>query len=130
MSQTETTEKNRARNENYTIVSDINNLMVSPAAREHKVRVDAEDESLVMKVWVKDLTFLQMQEAVKSFVSIDAGGGVDLDLAGYWKYMKDKCIERTEPNLSKTQMMGLSAYVGQQLTALLPQPQDIVSAPL
>lgn len=127
---TQETTQNRAQNKNYTIVSDIGNLMAAPAAREHTVRVNAEDENMVMKVWVKDLTFLQMQEAVKSFVSIDAGGGIDLDLAGYWKYMMDKCVERTEPNLSKAQMMGLNAYVGQQLTALLPQPQDLVSAPL
>ena len=131
MSQTqETKQQNKQPNENYTVVSDINQLMVAPAASEHTIRVDPENEHTVMKVWIKDLTFLQIQEAVKSFVTISAGGGVDLDLAGYWKYMMEKCVERTEPNLTHTQMMGLSAYVGQQLTALLPQPQDLIAAPL
>lgn len=130
MSYKETTTQNKTQNENYTVISDIDRLMVASAAREHTVRVDADDENAVMKVWVKDLTFLQMQEAVKSFVAIGGDGGIDLDLAGYWKYMIEKCVERTEPKLSKIQMLGLNAYAGQQLTALLPQPQDLVAAPL
>tara|TARA_R110002020_G_scaffold67434_2_gene177061 strand:+ start:2448 stop:2762 length:315 start_codon:yes stop_codon:yes gene_type:complete len=104
--------------------------MAAPAAVEHIINVDPNDESAIMKVWVKDLTFLKMQEAVKSFVSITGGGNVDLDLAGYWKYMMRECIERTEPNLSTTQLMGLNSHVGQQITALLPQPQDLMSGPL
>lgn len=125
MSQTQETQNN-----NYTVVSDINSLMAARAPKEHVIHVDPENESSIIKVWVKDLTFLKMQEAVKSFVSISAGGGVDLDLAGYWKYMITECVERTEPQMSKGQLMGLNAHVGQQLTALLPQPQDLVAGPL
>ena len=128
--ETTTTNNNKSQHDNYTVVSDINRLMVTPTPVEHVINVDPDDESAMMKVWIKDLTFLQMQEAVKSFVSITGGGNVDLDLAGYWKYMMKECITRTEPNLSMTQLMGLNSHVGQQLTALLPQPQDLISAPL
>ena len=121
---------NKSQHDNYTVISDINPLMVAPAAVEHIIKVDPEDETAVMKIWVKDLTFLKMQEAIKSFVSITGTGNVDLDLAGYWKYMMRECIERTEPNLSMTQLMGLNTYIGQQITALLPQPQDLIAGPL
>lgn len=121
---------NKSQHDNYTVISDINRLMVAPAAVEHIIKVDPEDETAVMKIWVKDLTFLKMQEAIKSFVSITGAGNVDLDLAGYWKYMMRECIERTEPNLSMTQLMGLNTYIGQQITALLPQPQDLIAGPL
>lgn len=128
--ETTTNNKQNSEHDNFTVVSDINRLMAAPTAVEHVLNVDPDDESAVMKVWVKDLTFLKMQEAIKSFVSITGGGNVDLDLAGYWKYMMKECIERTEPNLSMTQLMGLNSHVGQQLTALLPQPQDLISGPL
>jgi|TARA_R100000315_G_C5219844_1_gene131967 hypothetical protein len=104
--------------------------MAAPAEVEHTIRVDPDDESAVMKVWVKDLTFLKMQEAIKSFVSITGAGNVDLDLAGYWKYMYAECVSRTQPNLTMIQLMGLNTYVGQQITALLPQPQDLITGPL
>jgi len=125
-----TQQQNRQQNNNYTVISDINQLMAQSTPREHVVQINADDESVVMKVWVKDLTFLQMQEAVKSFVSIGGDGNIDLDLAGYWKYMMEQCIDHTEPKLTRTQMLGLSTYAGQQITALLPQPQDLVSDPL
>ena len=121
---------NKSQHDNYTVISDINRLMVAPAAVEHIIKVDPEDETAVMKIWVKDLTFLKMQEAIKSFVSITGTGNVDLDLAAYWKYMMRESIERTEPNLSMTQLMGLNTYIGQQITALLPQPQDLIAGPL
>jgi|TARA_R100000152_G_C6709399_1_gene137284 hypothetical protein len=91
----------------------------------HEIQVDPEN-NLVLRVWVKELTFLQMQAAIKSFVEISAEGGVNLDLAGYWRYMMDECIERTEPQMTKTQMLGLKASIAQQITALLPQPQDLM----
>jgi len=128
--ETTTTNSNKSQHDNYTVVSDIGRLMAAPAAVEHIINVDPNDESAIMKIWVKDLTFLKMQEAVKSFVSITGAGNVDLDLAGYWKYMMRECIERTEPNLSATQLMGLNSHVGQQITALLPQPQDLIAGPL
>jgi hypothetical protein len=128
--ETTTNNKTASQHDNYTVVSDIGRLMAAPAEVEHTIRVDPDDESAVMKVWVKDLTFLKMQEAIKSFVSITGAGNVDLDLAGYWKYMYAECVSRTQPNLTMIQLMGLNTYVGQQITALLPQPQDLITGPL
>ena len=107
------------------LVNDISSLLVKSGAQMHEIQVDPEN-NLVLRVWVKELTFLQMQAAIKSFVEISAEGGVNLDLAGYWRYMMDECIERTEPQMTKTQMLGLKASIAQQITALLPQPPDLM----
>tara|TARA_R100000152_G_C6780899_1_gene214319 strand:- start:4175 stop:4444 length:270 start_codon:yes stop_codon:yes gene_type:complete len=83
-----------------------------------------------MKVNVRDLSFIDMQKAIKSFVSIEMDGGIEIDLAGYWRYMMEKCIVSTEPSLSVVEMTGLNQFAGQQLTSVLPQPQDLLSGPL
>tara|TARA_Y100001938_G_C8083646_1_gene430614 strand:- start:1115 stop:1417 length:303 start_codon:yes stop_codon:yes gene_type:complete len=87
-----------------------------------------EDE--ILKVWVKELSFMQMQDAIKSFVNISANASVDIDLAAYWKYMFAEAIERTEPRLSIPQMLSLRSDVALKITALLPQPQDLLANPL
>ena len=73
---------------------------------------------------------MQLQEAIKSFVNINAGGAVDIDLAQYWKYMFAEAIEKTEPRLSIPQMLSLRPFIANQITALLPQPQDLLANPL
>ena len=113
---------------NKKVIEDINTLLVSNTSKERHVAVG--DDSII-KVWVKDLTFLEMQEAVRKVVNIDPNsGGVEIDLAGYWKYMLYKCIERTEPEMSKAQILALQPDILSRITAYLPQPQDLVAGPL
>ena len=105
-------------------------LLVNNQAVEHEIQVNENDEEVVMKVWVKELSFMQLQEAIKSFVTIGANGSVDIDLANYWRYMFQNGIDRTEPRLSIPQMLALKPFVAQQITSLLPQPQDLMANPL
>ena len=112
---------------NKKVIEDVNTLLVSNTSEERHVAVG--DDSII-KVWVKGLTFLEMQDAVKEVVSIDPSGGVEIDLAGYWKYMLHKCIERTEPEMSKAQMLALKPDILSRITNYLPQPQDLVAGPL
>lgn len=125
MSQKEEKQKNKE-----VVVDDINKLLSSDSAKEYTIRVDPDNESLVMKVQVRELSFFDMQSAIKSFVSITASGEVEIDLAGYWRYMYEKCIVSTTPSLSLTQLTGLNSYVGSQLTQILPQPQELMAGPL
>jgi len=111
-------------------IADPMNLLVNNQAVEHEIRVDKDDEEVVMKVWVKELSFMQLQEAIKSFVTIGANGSVDIDLANYWRYMFQNGIDRTEPKLTIPQMLALKPFVAQQITSLLPQPQDLMANPL
>lgn len=111
-------------------IADPMSLLVSNQAVEHEIRVSEDDEDVVMRVWVKELSFMQLQEAIKTFVTITTNGSVDIDLANYWKYMLINGIEKTEPRLTIPQMTALKPFVAQQITSLLPQPQDLMANPL
>ena len=125
MSQTEEQKKNKE-----VIVDDISKLLNNSTVKEHTISVDPNDSSLVMKVQIRELSFFDMQNAIKSFIALTSAGDVEIDLAGYWQYMYDKCIVSTEPSLSLTQLTGLNAYVGSQLTAVLPQPTELLAGHL
>ena len=113
--------------ENKKIVEDINSLLVNKGAEEHEIAIDADT---IMKVWVKDLSFLESQKAVKEVVDINPSGDINIDMAGYWKYMLGQCVERTEPKLSTAQLYALKPEIAVKITALLPQPGDLVAGPL
>ena len=113
------------------ILENIESLLTDMGSIRHEVPVDPENPNIVMYVWVKEMSFMDTQKAVKEFVSIDpANGELNIDLASYWKYMFMSCIEKTEPEMSKAQMLAMKPYVAQQITQYLPQPQELVGAPL
>ena len=111
-------------------IADPMSLLVNSQAVENEIQADENDPDVVVKVWVKELSFMQLQDAIKSFVTIGTNGSVDIDLAAYWKYMFAEAIEKTEPRLSIPQMLSLRPFIANQITALLPQPQDLMSGPL
>lgn len=113
-----------------TKIAEASRLLVNSTATEHEIRADEQDDDLVVKVWVKELSFMQLQQAIKSFVTLSADGGVDIDLAAYWKYMFAEAIEKTEPRLTIPQMLSLRPFIANQIIALLPQPQDLMADPL
>lgn len=113
-----------------TKIAEASRLLVNSTATEHEIQADEQDDELVVKVWVKELSFMQLQQAIKSFVTLSANGGVDIDLAAYWKYMFAEAIEKTEPRLTIPQMLSLRPFIANQITALLPQPQDLMADPL
>ena len=112
------------------LLEDIDSLMVGTGSIFHEIPVDDDRPEIVMRVWVKEMSFMDTQKAVKEFVSIEQTGEVNIDLSSYWKYMFMNCIERTEPVLTKAQLMALKPEVAQRITQILPQPQDLVVGPL
>ena len=115
---------------NKKLVPNIESLLVSTGATSHEIAVDPDNPDVILRVWVKELSFLQTQKAVAEVVSIDPDGSVNIDLANYWRYMMGECIERTEPEMSKAQIFAFKPDVANQIISLLPQPQDLVSGPL
>lgn len=111
-------------------IADPMSLLVNSQAVEHEIQADENDPEVVMKVWVKELSFMQLQDAIKTFVNLSAAGSVDIDLANYWKYMFAEAVEKTEPRLTIPQMLSLRPFIANQITALLPQPQDLLANPL
>ena len=112
------------------LVDSAMSLLIDNNAKEHMIPVDPDNPDIGLKVWVRDLSFMDMQSAIKTFFSISSNGDIDIDLAAYWKHMFDLCIDRTEPRLTPTQFAQLNPFVAKQITALLPQPQELISNPL
>ena len=108
-------------------IADPMSLLVNSQAVENEIQADENDPDVVVKVWVKELSFMQLQDAIKTFVSLSAAGSVDIDLANYWKYMFAEAVEKTEPRLTIPQMLSLRPFIANQITALLPQPQDLLA---
>lgn len=116
--------------QNKTLVNNVDSLLVQNNAIPHEVSVDPDNPDVVLRVWVKELSFLQIQRAIKEVVNITADGEVSIDLANYWRYMLTECVDRTEPQMSKAQLLALKPAVASAITTLLPQPQDLVTGPL
>lgn len=113
------------------IIESIDSLLVSTGTVAHDIEVDPENNpGAILRVWIKEMSFLQVQKAIKEVVSIDQNGSVNIDLAGYWKYMLTECVDHTEPAMSKVQMFALKPEIANKITDLLPQPQELVAGPL
>jgi len=109
------------------IVEDISSLLVNGISQQHDIVVS---EDSILKVWVKELSFLDLQGAIKEVVVMQPNGDVEIDIAGYWKYMLNTCIEKTEPALSHAQLYALKPDIANQITDLLPQPTELMGGPL
>lgn len=109
------------------LVEDISSLLVNANSQQHDILVS---EDSILKVWVREISFLDAQGALKECVSVSPTGDVEIDLAGYWKYMLNTCVDKTEPVLSTAQIYALKPEIASQLTALLPQPGDLMTGPL
>ena len=94
--------------------SKLHYLKVSPDSNEH------------LKVWVKEPTWLQVEEVTTKMMKIDAKNqDMDIDMMGMYRYMAENFIERTEPSLSTIDLLRLSPYIGNQLKEILPNPFNL-----
>ena len=113
------------------LLENINRLLVDKnSALPHDVSIDPDDPDLILRVWVKDLSFIESQQAIKEVVELSTSGEVSVNIGNYWKFMFTKCIDRTEPALSKAQILALKPEYAIKIAALLPQPEDLVAGPL
>ena len=96
-------------------------------AREHYIRV-APDSDEYLKVWIKEPTWLQVEQAMNSVMKLDGKTGeMNLDLNAMYRFMVENFIEKTEPELTKIDYIRLSPYIGNQLKEILPNPmQDMI----
>jgi hypothetical protein len=110
-------------------VTDKNALFAQVQTECHHLRVDP-DKDEYLKVWVKEPTWLQVEQALSSVLNVDASKqSFDLDLNKMYKFMVDNFIEKTEPPLSSIELLRLSPYVGAQLKEVLPNPfEDLMGA--
>ena len=95
--------------------------------QRHEVQVDPENPDSVMEVWVRDITFLDVQNAAQRMFLI-VRGEATLDLAAYWEYAFSNWIVRTNPELNVQELLELNAFIGEQIASLLPKPDEMAEA--
>tara|TARA_Y100000310_G_scaffold196128_1_gene196158 strand:+ start:26 stop:400 length:375 start_codon:yes stop_codon:yes gene_type:complete len=103
-------------------VSDKNRLFINTDTEPQYVRVSPDEEEY-LKVWVKEPTWLQVEQAMAAVMKLNSKTQeMDLDLNAMYRYMVDNFIEKTEPSLSAVELLKLNSYVGSQLKEILPNP--------
>ena len=108
--------------EDKNIVNDKSILFAQVNTECHFLKA-SEDTEEYLKVWVREPTWLQVEQALSSVMKLDAESqSLDLDLNKMYKFMVENFIEKTEPELSAVDLLRLSPYVGAQLKEVLPNP--------
>ena len=104
-----------------------NDLLVSTSAEKHTL----DTPMGALSVWIKDLSWIERQEALGQFVSLkpDGDGGMTptIDFGGYWRFVFTHCITKTDPSLTTDQLLSLNPEVGEMLQDLLPGFEDLMS---
>ena len=80
-----------------------------------------------MHVWIRDLSFLDIQNAAQTMFNI-VNGEISFNLSGYWEYAFEHWITRTDPELTKAEILSMKGYVGEQISRVMPQPNEIAEA--
>ena len=98
-----------------TIVTNKESLFAASESELHYVKVSPDSEEY-LKVWIKQPTWLQVEQATNSVLKLNARTqDMDLDLNAMYKFMVDNFIDKTEPTLSAGDLLRLSPFVGKQL---------------
>ena len=108
-------------------VANKNKILTKKNEHQHKISADPDDPDSVMEVWIREITFLDVQKAAQMMFVV-GGDGVTLDLEAYWKYAFTNWVVGTNPELGGEGMTQLNAYVGEQLASLLPKPDELAEA--
>ena len=104
------------------IVLDRSSLFAETQSVCHHLKV-APDKEEYLKVWIKQPTWLQVEQALSSVMNVDAKNqDMTFDLNGMYRYMAENFIEKTEPSLTTIDLLRLNPYIGNQLKEILPNP--------
>tara|TARA_R100001230_G_C5550365_1_gene78196 strand:+ start:214 stop:591 length:378 start_codon:yes stop_codon:yes gene_type:complete len=107
---------------NHKIATDKSKLLVSRQSTEHYVRI-APGSDEYLKVWIKEPTFLQLEQAQMKLFDFNSGSQeINLDMSEVYRYLWDAFVEKTEPALSAMDVLGLNPYIGNQIKEILPNP--------
>ena len=108
-----------------TVIQNKNLLMRRNDEQKHEIGVDPDNPDIVMEVWIGDVSFFDIQKAAQEMFNISKDGEMSLNLEGYYKYAFTNWVVRTNPSLSTQELMKLKGYVGEQISALLPSPNEL-----
>jgi len=104
------------------VVTNKSDLFIKTETEPQYVRVHPDKEEY-LKIWVKEPTWLQVEQAMTSVMKLNSKTQeMDIDLNAMYRFIVDNFIEKTEPSLSAVEILKLNPYVGSQLKEILPNP--------
>ena len=104
------------------VINDKNALFARTNTECHELRVSPDSDE-VLRIWIKEPTWLQVEQAINNVMKLDSTTqSIDIDLNSMYRFMCKEFIEKTEPELSTTEILKLSPYIGTQLKEILPNP--------
>tara|TARA_R110002012_G_scaffold233251_1_gene406369 strand:- start:25 stop:381 length:357 start_codon:yes stop_codon:yes gene_type:complete len=104
------------------VIENKNMLFARTETECHELRVSPDSDE-IMKVWVKEPTWLQVEKALSQIMNINPRNNeMDIDLNKLYKYLVTEFVEKTEPPLEPLDMLRLSPFIGAQLKEVLPNP--------
>ena len=103
------------------VVEDKRRLFAKKESECFELRVEPNSDE-ILKVWIKEPTWLQVEQALGSLMKVDAGQNIDINVDKMYRYMCEEFIDKTEPSLSAIELLKLSPYIGAQLKEILPNP--------
>ena len=103
------------------VVEDKSRLFAKQDTECHELRVSPDSDD-ILKVWIKEPTWLQVEQALGTMMKDDANQQLDINMDKMYRYMIEEFVEKTEPSLSPIEMLKLSPYLGSQLKVILPNP--------
>ena len=102
-------------------------LTVSSDSEKHTIETPVGE----LSVWVKDLSWIERQEALSQFVSLGSDGDgnmtPNIDFGGYWRFVFKRCITKTDPELTLEQLLALKPEVGAEVQKLLPSFDSLMA---
>ena len=112
----------KVENMEQKVVIDKNSLFAAVNTECHHLRVSPDGDEY-LRVWIKEPTWLQVEQALSSVMNIDSSSqSFDLDLNKMYKFMVENFVEKTEPSLTALDLLRLNPYIGAQLKEVLPNP--------
>ena len=99
-------------------------ILKKKSEQKYEIKVDPDDHEQIMEIWIRDITFFDVQKAAQNMFLMD-GNDVSLDLQGYWNHAFSEWVVKTNPELSPSELLEINAYAGQQIAALLPKPDEL-----
>ena len=104
------------------MISDKSKLFAAVNTECHHLRVEPDSDEY-LQVWVKEPTWLQVEQALSTVMDIDSSNNsFGLDLNKMYRFMVKKLKKKTEPSLTALELLRLSPYLGAQLKDVLPNP--------
>ena len=104
------------------VIEDKNMLFARTETECHELRVSPDSDE-IMKVWVKEPTWLQVEKATSQLMKINSRTQeMEVDMNKMYRYMVENFVEKTEPPLEPLDMLRLSPFIGAQLKEILPNP--------